>query len=815
VLMNQNNKNITQWVLPFLVLVAAVTVSAEDLLLEAERFAEPGGWVLDPQFMDQMGSPYLLAHGLGHPVADAKTTVSFPKTGTYRVWVRTYDWVSPWKGEGIALAKRATGSPGQFLVLINGMALGTTFGVEGTEWLWQDGGTVKINRHDVTVSLHDLTGFEGRCDAILFTRSAAYPPNEDPDMRLWRKKLTQTEALPTSAGDYDLVVVGGGMAGMCASLQAARLGLNVALIQDRPVLGGNNSGEVRVWLGGETNREPYPEIGNLIRELEPARRAHYGPSNTADLYEDPQRIELFESQENLSLFLQNRVNRVEMDGTYIKAVIAEHTVTGESLRFTGALFSDCTGDGCVGFMAGADHELTLQGHMGRCNLWHVKDTGQPVTFPTCAWALNLRDKPFPTKTNELGGWYWESGFDHDPFARSEYIRDWNFRAMYGAWDALKNTRKLYPTHKLNWAAYVSGKRESRRLLGDLILTQEDLVQGVGYADGFVPATWSIDLHLPNSSYQKGFEGDEFLSKALYTQYAKPYWLPYRCLYSRNISNLFMAGRDISVTHDALGAVRVMRTGGMMGEVVGMAASLCKAHQATPRGVYVDHLADLKTLVTQGMRNPKEAWMFHPHINLATGASIEVSSYYDAAKYPASHLTDGRMDTSDVSSRWLSHRDDMPDTVTFTWDTPVLVSACHIVSGWNNGSGPTDPIEDFSVQYYDGCAWQVIEKAVAKNNRHIEWTAVFPACLAQRFRVVVTKTPLDISRIWEIELLHPAADLSLDGRVDCQDLTLMAQAWLAPIRPREIHPADLDHDQRIDMTDLAIFENFWDWPFVGY
>jgi len=762
--MNQNNKSIKQ-LLTFFILALSLATSAQDVLLEAEGFIEPGGWVLDQQFMDQMGSPYLLAHGLGWPVADAVTTVAFPQTGTYRVWVRTYDWVSPWKGEDTPPAKQAHGSPGQFQVLINGVALTPTFGVEGTDWYWQDGGTVQIDRLETTVALHDLTGFEGRCDAILLTMSTTRPPNADPDMRHWRKQLTHTEGALTEAGNYDLVVVGGGMAGMCASLQAARLGLSVALVQDRPVLGGNNSGEVRVWLGGGTHFEPYPEIGNLVKELEPTKRAHYGPDNTAELYEDQPRIELFESQENLSLFLQCRVNRVEMDGTSIKAVIAEHTVAGESLRFAGAMFSDCTGDGCVGFMAGADYELTPEGHMGRCNLWNVKDTGQPVPFPRCVWALNLENKPFPTKTNDLGVWYWESGFYQDPIAKSEYIRDWNFRAMYGAWDALKNTKKLYPNHELNWAAYVSGKRESRRLLGDIILTKEDLVQGVRYPDGFVPTTWAIDLHLPNPSYQKGYEGDEFISKAYYTHYAKPYWLPYRCLYSRNINNLFMAGRDISVTHDALGAVRVMRTCGMMGEVVGMAASLCKTHKTTPRGVYLDHQADLKALVIQGLRDPNDAWMSDLYTNLAPQASVEVSSYHDAAKYPAQYLTDGRMDTSDVWSRWLSNRDEMPDTITFTWDTPVWVSACRIVSGWNSGHGPTDPIEDFSVQYHDGTTWRAIDEAVAENNGRTTWTAVFPVRQSKQFRVVVTKTPLDISRIWEIELLYPAADAGLDGQGD--------------------------------------------------
>ncbi|MBL7185407.1 MAG: FAD-dependent oxidoreductase [Phycisphaerae bacterium] len=601
--------------------LAARPAPAAELLVEAESFDNLGGWVVDQQFMDQMGSPFVMAHGLGTPIADATTDVLFPERGTYRVWVRTRDWVAQWK---------VPDSPGRFQVSVAGRTLTATFGTRNAEWHWQDGGTVNIEGRAVTLGLHDLTGFEGRCDAILFTKDLDFkPPNSDPAMTTWRRRLLGLPAGPIEAGQYDLVVVGGGIAGTCASINAARRGVKVALIQDRPVLGGNNSSEVRVWLGGETNYEPYPLIGDIVAELEPARRAHYGPTNTADLYEDQRRIDLVRAEKNITLFLNYRANRVETRDKEIAAVVAQHTKTGEKLRFAGRYFVDCTGDGCIGFLAGADHEMTLDGHMGRCNLWNVIDTGKPVSFPRCPWAIDLSDKPFPDKELNLGGWYWESGFYHDPIEKSEHIRDLNFRAMYGAWDALKNARGLYPNHKLNWAAYISGKRESRRLLGDVVLCKEDIVNNVEYPDRCVPATWSIDLHLPDPLYDKGFEGDEFISKAYYTHFDKPYWVPYRCLYSRNIRNLFMAGRDISVTHEALGAVRVMRTCGMMGEVVGLAASLCKKHNATPRGVYADHLETLKKLM---LGEDAAKWFERAGRNLALEAEVSVSSNYDVSKY---------------------------------------------------------------------------------------------------------------------------------------------------------------------------------------
>ncbi|ARN56186.1 FAD-dependent oxidoreductase [Sedimentisphaera salicampi] len=195
----------------------------------------------------------------------------------------------------------------------------------------------------------------------------------------------------------------------------------------------------------------------------------------------------------------------------------------------------------------------------------------------------------------LGVWYWESGFNHDPFEKSEYIRDWNFRAMYGAWDTLKNVDKLHKNRALGWAAYISGKRESRRLMGDIILTKKDVIDYKWYDDALVPTGWKIDVHVSDKAYDKGFEGDAFISKALFTDYSIPYYVPYRCLYSRTIDNLFMAGRNISVTHEALGTVRVMRTCCLMGEVVGRAASLCRKYNAAPREVYHRHLKELLEL----------------------------------------------------------------------------------------------------------------------------------------------------------------------------------------------------------------------------
>jgi len=741
-----------------LFLFAALAASEpQTVLVEAEQFSDFGGWVHDSQFMDQMGSPFLLAHGLGIPVADAATTVEFPASGTYRVWVRTRNWVATWN---------APGAPGRFQVLVDGRSLETVFGTENALWHWQDGGRVEIAQRTVRLALRDLTGFAGRCDALLFTTDERLaPPNAEPEMAGFRRRLLGLPEDPEPAGEFDLVVVGGGIAGTCAAISAARLGLQVALVQDRPVLGGNNSSEVRVWLQGARNIAPWPRVGDVVAELEQRRTAHYGPDNKAELYEDDKKLDLVRAEKNIRLMLDCRVNAAEVRDGRIRAAIAQDTYSGRRHRLAGRWFADCTGDAALGFLAGAEYEMTLPGHMGRCNLWNVIDTGQSTEFPRCEWALNLADKPFPGRSKDLqgilslGGWYWESGFDHEPIAKGEYIRDWNFRAMYGAWDALKNVDRAYPNHKLNWAAHISGKRESRRLLGDVVLTKEDLLDSKQFPDGCVPTGWPIDLHLADPKYEKGFEGDGFIAKAYYTQYPRPYWIPYRCFYSRNIANLFMAGRDISVTHEALGATRVMRTGGCMGEIVGMAAAICKQHGLDPRGVYPEYLEALQSLMTAGVGRPVPV----PELgnvgrNVARTAVVVTSGDKDPDCSPAALVHDGLADVRRNELRWLSHAR-TPNWVEFGWDRPQRIAAARVISGYCEGSQVVEPIESFVLQSFEAGDWQDVPGTDTAENREVVWQVTFDPITASRLRLLVRTTKIDVSRIWEVELYEPAGLIS--------------------------------------------------------
>jgi hypothetical protein len=591
-------------IITVLLLVPGFLLSiANNVFLEAENFQNKGGWVVDQQFMDLMGSSYLMAHGMGVPVVDAETTVEFPSTGEYTVFVRTFNWTSPWyAGEG----------PGKFQILVNGEKTGPVLGASGTEWLWQNAGKVNITGKNAKIALRDLTGFNGRVDAIYFTKGNTPPPNNLEALAKFRKKQIGIPKKPVNAGEFDLVVIGGGVAGTAAAISAARLGLQVALIQDRPVLGGNNSSEVRVHLGGRINVEPFPALGDVIKEIGPSRGGNAQP---AEYYEDEKKMEMVLAEENISLFTSYRAFAVKTKGSRITEVHARHIETSEELAFSAPLFADCTGDGTIGFLAGAHYAMGREGQdefgeptapdvadkmtMGSSVQWYSVEEDKPVNFPKFQFGVEFNEKN--TEKVTMGEWTWETGMNFDQIYDFERIRDYGLLVVYSNWSSLKNNvaKEEYANRRLDWVAYIAGKRESRRLLGDHILTEHDIVDYVVYPDASAPTTWTIDLHYPDPKNTEHFPDMEFKSIAVHKR-IHPYPIPYRCFYSRNVDNLFMAGRNISVTHVALGTVRVMRTTGMMGEVVGMAASVAAKHNTNPRGVYQNHLDELKVLMDKGV-----------------------------------------------------------------------------------------------------------------------------------------------------------------------------------------------------------------------
>lgn len=581
-------------------LLVTLWVNAQErLFVEAESFDDTGGWVIDQQSFDVLYSSYLMAHGMGKPVADAKTTVTFPDKGNYHVWVRTKDWAPFPKG------------PGEFKILLDDKPLNNVFGAEGTEeWKWYYGGKIEISEEELDITAQDLTGFNGRFDAIYFTTDENdTPPNDHEELLAFRKDMLNLTDGPEDVGEFDLVVVGGGMAGTSAAISAARMGLKVALVQNRPVLGGNNSSEIRVHLMGRVDQNHYPRMGRIVRELDNGDPGNGNPDG--DRYGDERKLSVVQAEPNISLHLNTHVYRAEMDGNTITAVVGRDIKTNQEFRFKGTYFSDCTGDGTLGYLAGAEYRWGRESRaetgesmaaeteddftLGTSNLWASLEKEEPSEFPETPWALQFSDEYHID--DHKADWQWETGFGNfNTVYEAEKIRDHNLRAIFGNWSYLKNQKtEKYKNHELAWVAYIGGKRESRRLMGDHVLTQMDIQDGVMYPDGCVTATWTIDLHFPEEKNSNYFKGEEFFAATKHIK-VQPYTIPYRSLYSKNIDNLFMAGRNISTTHVAFGSTRVMRTCGMMGEAVGYAAFVSNKNACSPREVYTDHLDEFMGII---------------------------------------------------------------------------------------------------------------------------------------------------------------------------------------------------------------------------
>lgn len=594
-------------------LVAAAfcgSLSAGSIVVEAESFATYGGWSNDTQFMDQMGSPYLIAHGLGKPVMDATTSVKIPEAGEYTIWARTKNWTAGvYAAQGLPVDQATAGT---FRVLVDGKEVSSDLGLEGSgEWRWVKAGVCSLKAGSHTLALHDGDGFDGRCDALVLTTDEVKAQEQLDAIR--RAHAARVEKLGGPEQTFDLVVTGGGIGGICTAISAARLGLQVALVHERPVLGGNNSSEVRVHLGARQNLAPYPRLGDLLAEFGPRRGNN---AEHAGNYEDDRKMAAVMKERNLTVFLNEHVNAVKTgEGGRIVSVSSVNTRTGIRSSYAARWFADCTGDGTIGFLAGADWrqgresraetgerrapEVADTKTMGASVQWRAVK-GNPSEFPLQPWMMRFTEAN--GRAEMKGDWDWEAGIGRDQIKEAEYIRDYGLLVAYSNWAFAKNVsskRAKFADKELEWVAYIAGRRETRRLMGDFILDEEKIVSRVAEPDATCACTWSIDLHLPKTIEQTKFTGEPFRSNAHHKQ-IHPYPIPYRCLYSRNVPNLFMAGRNVSVTHNALGTARLMRTHGMMGEVLGMAASLCKQHGCDPRGVYTDHLDELKALMEKGV-----------------------------------------------------------------------------------------------------------------------------------------------------------------------------------------------------------------------
>ncbi|MBN2449644.1 MAG: FAD-dependent oxidoreductase, partial [Lentisphaeria bacterium] len=587
------------------------------LWVDAEDFAEYGGWVLDTQFVHLMGSAYLLAAGVGTPVSDAGTRLDLPEAGRYRVWVRTRNWSPPH-------------APGQFLVRVDDRPLPRVFGkVNSGAWTWESGGECDLAAGTHSLALRDMTGYYGRCDAMLLTTDLQYvPPEGSEDVCRERARLCGFSLDPEPAGDFDVIVVGAGSAGFPAALASARLGSRTALIQNRPVLGGNASRECGVPLNGAASGHPNARETGIAEEVGRVRARHGYRS-----YSEPFRL-LADEEPRLEVFTNRHVFAVTMASpTRIASVRAVDTLTGRVSEYTARQFVDCTGDGWVGYFAKAEFRLgresrdefdedlapaeadsqTMSGClMGNGLGFRAADSGAPAPFVRPPWAREIPELEGPgRKLRSISGgeWWLEHPNTIDDIWQAEEARDELIKIAFSYWDWIRSRsrmREQAANYALQHIPIMDAKRESRRLVGDYILNQRDCQEGRVFPDRIAYGGWPLDVHHAEGIFSGA--GGSFHCNARVPIYT----IPYRCLYSRNLENLLFAGRCASVSHIALGSIRVQSTLATLGQAAGTAAALCNALGTTPRGIYRDHIGVLQQLLLKndqtipGIRNEDPA-----------------------------------------------------------------------------------------------------------------------------------------------------------------------------------------------------------------
>ncbi len=464
---------------------------SDSVLLPAVMFDNRGGWTADNQFMDSVGSTYLLAHGLGTPVRDASTNFKIPSYGTYNVFVRTMNWTACWDDRL---------NFGAFEMKIDDKLIPISFGTRNREWGWQDAGKHKLDKGTHSIRIHDLHGLDARIDCILLTQTDCIPPEDADTIRHLRTSLLEIPA-EKQDGEYDFVVAGGGIAGICAAVSAARNGLKVALVHGRNILGGDNSSEVRKGLTGRINYGKFPSLGYILNEIGPAAG---GDAMDGEKYDDRKKMQVVAGEKNITLFCRHLVTEVGVSEDKIDYVTITDTDTYAKTRLYGKLFADCTCNGDIGIRAGADlcHSSSSEYSQGN----------------------------------------------------REFLRD---KAMF---EILSDKQR-----GSEWCGYILEDKNGVRFAGEYVLSEDC---GTDIPDGCVAASSDI-------------------------------MIPYRCLYSRNIINLFMAGSNISTNRTMQDLTSRMRTGGMMGEVVGMAAGVCIREGIPPKNIFPDRWDMLEIAMNKG------------------------------------------------------------------------------------------------------------------------------------------------------------------------------------------------------------------------
>ena len=737
--------------------------------IEAEDFADYGRWKLDTQFVHKMGSAYLLAAGTLKPIGCARTRVRIPSAGRWTAWVRAKDWVPAFH-------------PGTFRLLLGGRP-GGTLGASGREgWRWERAGAWDLPAGDAELALEDLSGAFARCDAVLLTTKADYAPPDDADgCEAARAKFTGADGAVADGGSYDLVVVGAGPGGMGAALAAARHGARVALVHDRPVLGGNASREIGVPLNGAAIDHPNARESGICEEACLARADTPGGTFSAVF------LAMAERLPNLAVFSNCRVTAVETREGAIAAVLSRNTLTGRRARFSGRLFLDGTGDGWIGYFAGAERmygreaqaefdewpapetrdDLTMSGCLisgapqpARDNFlgyrYRLAGGGTNIAFRTPPWADVLATNFCRRVEDADSTWWVEHGGRIDDVADPELARDELVRINVAYWGWLKNTwchRDRIADGELVEIAFMDGRREGYRLVGDCILTARDCLEGRMFEDRVSYGGWPLDTHDPL--------GMDSPTGGIYWKHHPKvpiYSIPFRILYSRNVPNLMMAGRDVSATHIALGSLRVESTLLALGQAAGTAAARMLAKGLLPRAYGADaaNVRELQQLLLKddhyipGLRNEDPD-------DFARTARVTATSSAGREGFDTrpDYVIDGvARQVGDCVHGWVSGpAAKLPQAITLEFDAPRTVREVRLT--FDSDLTPIHPVarpptlaKAYRVEGLDDSGWTLLAREPHNGLRHR--VHGFAPRTIRAIRVTVDETWGDPSaRIFEI------------------------------------------------------------------
>ncbi|QVY65584.1 FAD-dependent oxidoreductase [Polaribacter sp. Q13] len=427
------------------------------------------------------------------------------------------------------------------------------------------------------------------------------------------RKTLKKDPIRKKIVNVDVAVIGGGMSGISAAVSAARNGAKVVLVQDRPVLGGNASSEMRVTVNGVQsllNKHKIERETGIVEELL-IENWHYNPQESYPVW-DHVLYNYVVREKNLTLLLNTTALDVKMDGNNIKSVVCRQLTTETDFTINAPIFCDCSGDGFVAATAGAEFRQGREGKaefneqyapdepdgwvMGDCFMMITKDMGRPVPFYAPEYTIPFdaekafKDKHRKVKQLKEGFWWVELSSDVDIIGERDEIRHKLMAHFYGVWDHIKNSGDFPEAANiaLDWVGSIPGRRESRRFMGDYILSEPDMLGLRHFDDAIAFGGWSLDEHCPG-----GIENLEEPASYFHSRFKDVYQVPFRSLYSRNIDNLLFAGRNVSVTHIALSSTRIIGTCSMMGQAAGTAAAMCVKKGVSPRKLYQNYINDLQ------------------------------------------------------------------------------------------------------------------------------------------------------------------------------------------------------------------------------